>query len=86
MNILLESTPDDVDAVEIYNSMLRLHCVAEIHDFHVWALSSGKNSLTAHVRCYGKKSVCLNTINLLLIEEFKIYHSTIQVEKAGNVS
>lgn len=53
MVILLEGVTEEVNSVGIYNSIVSLECVSELHDFHVWMLASGRPSLTAHVRCRG---------------------------------
>jgi len=49
MRILMESAPTDVEVLDIYNAILALPFVDEIHDFHVWNLSDEKPVLTAHV-------------------------------------
>lgn len=59
VNILLEGSPNDVSSVDIFNEIVLLECVQEVHDFHVWALSAGKTCLSAHVRCVGDTSDCL---------------------------
>ena len=48
LNILLEGVPLDVNLHEIERALLAIPGVREIHDLHIWALSSGKNTLTAH--------------------------------------
>jgi len=53
--------------------------VEEVHDFHIWALSVGKLSMTAHIRA-GDKDSTLRKINKILKETYGIYHSTIQLE------
>ena len=49
MNILLEKSPPGLDADEIGRSMARSEGVAEVHDLHVWTITSGFPALSAHV-------------------------------------
>jgi len=49
MNILLEGAPDDVDVAEIEKALRELPSVDSIHELHVWAISSGKVSLSVHL-------------------------------------
>lgn len=48
LNVLLEGVPQGLELDEIAQALLAIPGVSELHDLHVWALSSGKNSLTAH--------------------------------------
>lgn len=50
VNILMENTPNEVDAVRVYNTLIKLDCIEEIHDFHIWSLSAGKSILSMHIR------------------------------------
>lgn len=50
VSVLMEATPKDIDVVECFQDVLNLDEVDEIHDFHVWALSVGKLSMSAHIR------------------------------------
>jgi len=47
--VLLEGVPDEVDLPEVERALLASEGVASLHDLHVWALSSGKVSLSVHV-------------------------------------
>lgn len=49
VNILLEGVPEDVDIDQVRQTLLGVSGVASIHDLHVWALTSGKASLTVHL-------------------------------------
>lgn len=78
--ILMEGTPDEIDVEKLYNEILTLKYVEEVHDFHCWSLGGGKYVLTCHVRSAYPDSV-LKAINLTCRkEEYKIFHTTIQVE------
>jgi cobalt-zinc-cadmium efflux system protein len=59
--------------------------VAGVHDLHVWTLTSGYAALSAHVVCgHGEqREMLLARVNRLLREEFRITHTTIQLERAS---
>ena len=46
---MLESVPEDVDVDEVSAAVVAVPGVFSVHDLHIWVLTSGKNSLTAHV-------------------------------------
>ena len=82
LNILLEGVPLDVNLDEIERALLAIPGVREIHDLHVWALSSGRNSLTAHaVLAEGSEEPeVLREVTQLLASRFSIRHVTVQIE------
>ena len=87
VNILLQGTPETVDIEEVTRYLADLPGVVEVHDVHVWALSSSEYALTAHVVVTEEMasddvvSVCRRRLR----EEFAIGHATIQVESEGYV-
>ena len=85
LNILLEGVPLDVNLNEIEKALLAIPEVREIHDLHVWALSSGKNTLTAHVVLAegGDEQTVLRQVTELLASRFTIRHVTVQIEAAA---
>ncbi len=81
VEILLERSPSHLRMNEIEASLARLEGVKEVHDLHVWTLSSGKVALSAHlVSVSSETSGLLHEAMHLLEEEFHITHTTIQVE------
>ena len=82
MNILLEGAPDDVDIAEIEAALRSLPGVDSVHDLHVWAISSGKASLSAHlVSASGDFERVVFDAARVLAERFDIHHSTVQPER-----
>lgn len=84
LNVLLEGVPDDVDLPAVESALLASEGVASLHDLHVWALSSGKVSLSVHVVCtpeVGDMAPLMLQLRALLAEKFDIHHSTVQVER-----
>lgn len=83
INILLEGVPEGIELAKISGALLDLPDVIDVHDLHVWALTNGKISLTAHivVAPHTKKEHDLLAIATDLLEEkFNVTHSTIQIE------
>jgi cobalt-zinc-cadmium efflux system protein len=80
--ILLEGTPKDIDIDEVGNTLARADGVVEVHDLHVWEVTSGFPALAAHVLvregddCHGRR----RELELLLHDRFEISHTTLQVD------
>lgn len=83
MVILMEATPKELDATELFNDLIGLEIVEEIHDFHVWSLSLGKVSFSAHIRS-PNPTKALKKMNKILKEKYNIFHTTIQVERSSD--
>ncbi len=79
VGVLMESTPNHVNPVEVKGMLLEIHEVQEVHDLHIWAVSSGKLALSVHLISEQSERV-LNLANRILEDHFKIVHTTIQVE------
>lgn len=83
INVLLEGVPDDIDLEQVGRAILDIPGVESIHDLHVWALTSGKTSLTVHVVCdtrHAEEEV-LPQLRNRLEKEFGIVHVTVQCER-----
>ena len=80
--VLMEAAPGHIDVDEVRDAMMRVERVEEIHDLHVWSITSGLVSLSAHVvvDSLDDYELCLNTLRETLEDEFDISHTTIQVE------
>ena len=80
--VLLEAAPDGLDVDEVGEAMARHPHVTEVHDLHVWEISSGFPALSAHVLvepdadCHAIR----RELELLLGERFEIEHTTLQVD------
>ncbi|HEV3227973.1 MAG TPA: cation diffusion facilitator family transporter [Solirubrobacteraceae bacterium] len=82
--VLLEASPEGLSAQEVGLTMAALPGVVEVHDLHVWELTSGFPALSAHV-VVGASIDCHATraeLEQLLRDRFAITHSTLQVEHA----
>jgi len=83
LNILLEGVPEGMDLEEIIAQLASSKGVVSVHDVHLWALTSGKVSLTAHVvyeASLSPEQQVLPSMKEVLAEKYKIFHTTIQFE------
>ncbi|HEY1688137.1 MAG TPA: cation diffusion facilitator family transporter [Solirubrobacteraceae bacterium] len=83
--VLLEASPPELDPEAIGISMAKIAGVAEVHDLHVWQVSSGFPALSAHV-LVGRDEDCHATrreLEAMLNQRFHIEHTTLQVDHAG---
>lgn len=82
INILLEGVPEGIDLVTLKKTIESVKGVVNIHELHVWAISSGKISLTAHVVIDDHQNCdnILNNIRKILADQFNITHTTLQHE------
>jgi cobalt-zinc-cadmium efflux system protein len=85
-NVLLEATPRGLDAEEVGRKMATAEGVTEVHDLHIWTITSGFPALSAHV-LVGRHEDCharRRDLEELLAHEFGISHTTLQVDHAGD--
>lgn len=85
-NVLLEATPRGLDAGEVGRKMAAAEGVTEVHDLHIWTITSGFPALSAHVlvghheNCHARR----RDLEELLAHEFGISHTTLQVDHTGD--
>lgn len=83
INILLEGVPEGMDIKNIETTLLSIDGILEVHDLHIWAVTNDKISLTAHlVTLIGNEENIRTNVQKVLAEQFKIPHSTLQIEKS----
>ena len=83
VGVLLEGTPSDVNIANIRTELAEIAGVAEIHDLHVWSITSGMNALSVHAVLAdgaGHDDV-LQQIHHTCLTKFEIVHVTAQVER-----
>lgn len=82
IDVLLESVPRDLDIACIQKELLAHEHVVDLHDLHIWAITSGVNALSCHIVVdeYDCSQSLILSINKLLKERFNIDHVTIQLE------
>jgi len=83
LNILLEGVPEGVDLAKVEQALRATPGVTDLHDLHIWALTSGKHSLTSHI-VYDRSAVdgdqLLVVLRAVLSREFGVHHVTLQLE------
>lgn len=84
LNILLQSTPEDLDLEAAIRELRSIDGVKGVHHVHAWSLTSGRNLLSAHIRVDsvakdGERA--LREASDLLKRRFHIYFSTLQIEE-----
>src|SRR5215212_6215873 len=85
-NILLEATPRNLKAEEVGQRMAAAEGIVEVHDLHIWTITSGFPALSAHV-LVGRHEDCharRRELEELLTNEYGISHTTLQVDHVGD--
>jgi cobalt-zinc-cadmium efflux system protein len=89
-HILLEGAPRELDMQQITATLKQLDGVVDVHDLHVWTISTGMDALSGHVvvrdQMLSQSSKLLDDINRVLAERYNIMHTTIQMENEQEVS
>ena len=82
LNVLLEATPAGVELDVLREHVLGCSGVKDIHDLHVWTITSGVNVISAHVVVHrgAEPSAVLDDLETCLRGDFDIEHSTFQLE------
>jgi cobalt-zinc-cadmium efflux system protein len=82
--VLLEAAPADLDPEEIGSALAAHAHVVNVHDLHIWELTSGFPSLSAHVLVHPRDDCHAIRLELerFLEERFHIEHTTLQVDHA----
>jgi cobalt-zinc-cadmium efflux system protein len=83
--ILLEASPAGIDVRQVGRAMAGMPHVSEVHDLHVWTITSGFPALAAHV-LVGRDADChaaRRDLEAMLHERFGLDHTTLQVDHVG---
>jgi cobalt-zinc-cadmium efflux system protein len=84
--VFLEAAPKGLDPQQIGEALVAQPGVVEVHDLHVWEVTSGFPALSAHV-LVGADSDChavRRQIEAMLHERFALDHTTLQVDHTGS--
>ena len=84
IDVLLEAVPKNIKNEDVIKAVEKVNGVIGIHEMHIWAITTGVNSLSAHIviedqmlsNCNG----IVQSINDMLKEKFDIIHTTLQLE------
>jgi len=84
INILLEAVPKHLDMSRINDSVRKIKGVRDIHDVHLWAITSGMYAMSCHLliedQMVSNCNQIVEEVNKTLSQEFGISHSTVQLE------
>jgi cobalt-zinc-cadmium efflux system protein len=90
IDILLETSPAGIDLDELRQHMTEVSGVREVHELHVWTITSGLPVFSAHVVVdpeiieRGRSAIMLDKLQACLRGHFDVDHSTFQLEPAGH--
>ncbi len=86
IDILMESTPPEIDYHQVLETLKSREHIVDLHDLHIWSISSGVLALSAHIQlsdeCVksGHWPRCLRETQNFLREQWGIEHTTLQTE------
>jgi cobalt-zinc-cadmium efflux system protein len=83
VDILMESVPAHIDVEQLRCDLLAIDGAEELHDLHVWCLTSREYALSAHcvVTAEADQDRVLSDMSHLLQTKFDIHHMTVQLER-----
>ena len=83
LDLALDAVPANIDPVEVEEQLRGLDGVMEVHDLHIWGMSTTDVALTVHLirPCGGGEDKLLATATRMLHDRFGIAHATIQLER-----
>ncbi|WP_410768274.1 cation diffusion facilitator family transporter [Fontibacillus sp. BL9] len=82
IHVLMEGVPGSIDQDEVKRNLEHIQGVREVHDLHIWSITSGMDSLSCHLLIdeqEDQQRVLQEAISLLE-QQFSITHATIQIE------
>jgi cobalt-zinc-cadmium efflux system protein len=90
--VLLEAAPEGFDLAHVRDHLLENEHVHDVHDLHVWTVTSSLPTLSAHIviddTCFndGHAPQLLDTLQSCLGDHFDVEHSTFQLEPASHAA
>ena len=83
VDILMEAVPANIDLDELRRDLLEVGGTTEVHDLHVWCLTSREYALSAHavVAAEADSDRVLSDMSRVLESKFNIRHMTVQLER-----
>lgn len=89
LHVLMEGTPKEIDLENVIQKIKNVEGVLDLHDLHVWSITSGHHALSAHVVVEGgmtinEGQIILQQLEITLSDE-GIHHVTIQLENKNHL-
>jgi cobalt-zinc-cadmium efflux system protein len=86
VNLALDGVPRGIELAKVREYLGALEGISEVHDLHVWAMSTNETALTVHlVRPGGTDDKFLHRVCEELAHHFDIHHATLQIEASGEI-
>jgi cobalt-zinc-cadmium efflux system protein len=86
VDVLLEATPAGIGLDDVSRAIRTVPGVLEVHDLHIWSITTGLHALSGHVRVdTGERAGAdemLNRIKQTVRDRFGIVHTTVQIESS----
>jgi cobalt-zinc-cadmium efflux system protein len=85
VNLAMDAVPEDIDPRTVQEYLTGLSGVVEVHDLHIWGMSTTEVALTVHLvrPAVGDEDALIAQACRELHERFGIEHATLQVERGG---
>jgi cobalt-zinc-cadmium efflux system protein len=84
VDILLEAVPKHIQVGKVIETIKKVSGVEDVHDVHIWTITSGMHALSAHLRIkdqtVSRSADIVETVNQDLARYFDIRHTTLQLE------
>ncbi len=85
LRIFLQGAPENMDPVDVYDTLVALDYVESVHGLHIWSVSSTEIFLSCHI-CIGQENdngdLVIQEINTILNDRYGINHTTLQIENS----
>ncbi len=87
VDVLLEAAPAGIGLDAVSRAIAAIPGVLEVHDLHIWSITTGLHALSGHVRVesamHDRADEMLNRIKGTIRDRFGIVHTTVQIESPG---
>jgi cobalt-zinc-cadmium efflux system protein len=82
LRVLIQAAPDDMDMADLRSRLESIPQVTDVHDLHVWTLTSGMPVATVHLAAgdMADRDLVMARARRVLRDEFRVTHATLQVE------
>jgi cobalt-zinc-cadmium efflux system protein len=84
VEILLESTPRDIDAIKLVDDVMQVEGVLGVHDLHIWSIAQNLRTMSAHILTddlpISSGAEIQSQINEIVYYRYNIAHATLQLE------
>ena len=87
IDLAMDAVPDGVSREAVHEYLAGLPGVVEVHDLHIWGLSTTETALTAHLVCDAQDDPGrLHDVAAELAARFRIGHATVQIETGSQAA